>query len=90
MNKTDLITTVADSAHISKTAAQKAIGSFLQAVTEALAGGDRVTISGFGSFSVVERSSRTGRNPQNGQKIEIPACNVVRFKSGKHLIDTIR
>jgi DNA-binding protein HU-beta len=90
MNKTDLITAISDSNNISKAAAHRVISSFLETVSATLAEGGKVTISGFGSFSVVKRSSRTGRNPKNGQKLPIPARNVIRFKTGKHLNKIIR
>jgi DNA-binding protein HU-beta len=90
VNKTDIIAAIADSNNISKAAAHRVISTLLKTVTTTLAEGGKVTISGFGSFSVVERSSRTGRNPKNGEKLPIPARNVVRFKTGKHLSETIR
>ncbi|ALM19902.1 DNA-binding protein HU-beta [Nonlabens tegetincola] len=85
MNKTDLIEGMAESAGISKAAAKKALESFLGSVEKSLKKGDRVSLVGFGSFSVSKRAAREGRNPQTGKTIKIAAKNVVKFKAGSDL-----
>lgn len=90
MNKTELIANMAESAGISKAAADRALLGFLEAVTDGLQNGERVTLIGFGTFSVSERAARTGRNPQTGKAIEIPAKTVVKFKPGKKLADAVK
>jgi DNA-binding protein HU-beta len=87
MNKTQLIDVVAEKSGLTKTEAKKAIDAFINATTDALKSGDRVALVGFGSFSVSERGARTGRNPQTGKEIKIPAKKVVRFKAGAELAD---
>ena len=89
MNKTELIDAMADSADISKAAAGRALDGMIEAITGALKSGDQVSVVGFGSFSVRERAARTGRNPQTGGQVKIPAANVARFKVGKGLKDKI-
>jgi DNA-binding protein HU-beta len=89
VNKTDLIAVVAHSAEISKSTAGRSISSFLDAVTTALANEGKVTLSGFGTFSIVERAARSGRNPRTGKQLNIPARNVVRFRTGKRLAESI-
>jgi DNA-binding protein HU-beta len=85
MNKADLIDAMAEDAGISKAAAKKALDSFTDNVTNALANGGRVSLVGFGTFSTSERSAREGRNPQTGKKIQIPAKTVAKFKAGSEL-----
>lgn len=85
MNKADLIDAMAADAGISKAAAKKALDSFTENVTNALAKGGRVSLVGFGTFSTSERSAREGRNPQTGKKIQIPAKTVAKFKAGSEL-----
>ena len=80
MNKAELINAIAASAGLTKADAKKALDAFIKASTQALKKGDRVTITGFGTFSVSKRSARTGRNPQTGKEIKIPAKKVVKFK----------
>lgn len=82
MNKTELIDAVAAKAGLSKADAKKAIDAVLGSIAEAVKGGDKVTLVGFGTFSVTERGARTGRNPQTGATIEIPAKKSVKFKAG--------
>lgn len=83
MNKGDLINQIADEAGLSKAQAGKALDSVLTNVVGTLKKGNKVTLVGFGTFSVSKRSARTGRNPQTGATIKIPAKNVVKFKAGK-------
>ena len=85
MNKTNLIDAIAEDAGISKAAAKKALESFLEHVEGALKKGDRVSLVGFGSWSVSKRAAREGRNPQTGKTIKIAAKNVVKFKAGSDL-----
>jgi DNA-binding protein HU-beta len=85
MNKTQLIEAMASGAGLSKADAKKALESFIAATGEALKKGDKVSLVGFGSFSVSERGARTGRNPQTGATINIPAKKVVKFKAGADL-----
>lgn len=85
MNKTDLIDSMAENAGISKAAAKKALESFLENVESSLKKGDRVSLVGFGSWSVSKRAAREGRNPQSGKTIKIAAKNVVKFKPGADL-----
>lgn len=85
MNKTNLIDAMAEDAGISKAAAKKALESFLSHVEGALKNEDRVSLVGFGSWSVSKRAAREGRNPQTGKTIKIAAKNVVKFKAGSEL-----
>ena len=89
MNKTDLIEGMAVHAGISKAAAKKALDSFVGNVEGALKKGKRVSLVGFGSFSVSKRAAREGRNPQTGATIKIKAKNVVKFKAGSYLTDAV-
>ena len=85
MNKADLVDKMANEAAISKAAAEKALGAFTDGVKNALQKGESITLIGFGTYSVVERKARTGRNPQTGAEIKIPAKKTVKFKAGKGL-----
>ena len=85
MNKAELIDAMAGDAGLSKADAKKALDAFVGATTGALKKGDRISLVGFGSFSVSNRAARTGRNPQTGKEIQIAAKNVVRFKAGSDL-----
>ncbi len=90
MNKTELVDAVAANADIPKTVASKAVDAVLESVTETLAKGDKVTLIGFGTFEVRERSARTGRNPKTNEPMEIPATKVPAFKAGKKLKDAVK
>lgn len=85
MNKGDLITKVSEDTGISKTQANAAIDAITEAITKTLKGGGKVTLVGFGTFSVGKRSARTGRNPKTGATIKIKAKKVAKFKAGKEL-----
>ncbi len=85
MNKAELIDAIASGAGLSKADAKKALDAFVDATGKALKKGDRISLVGFGSFSVSKREARTGRNPQTGKEIKIAAKNVVRFKAGAEL-----
>ena len=90
MNKTQLINQIAESADISKKEAGDALQSFMMAVTDTMNKGDKLTLVGFGTFSVSKRAARDGRNPQIGKAIKIPAKNVVKFKVGKMLDEAVQ
>lgn len=85
MNKADLIAAIAESTGISKTQANAVLDSFIEAVTMSLKGGGKVTLVGFGTFSLAKHAARNGRNPQTGAAIKIKAKKVARFKAGKDL-----
>ena len=85
MNKAELIDAMAEGAGLSKADAKKALDAFVDTTSTALKKGDRISLIGFGSFSVSQRAARTGRNPQTGKEIKIDAKNVVRFKAGADL-----
>ena len=85
MNKAELVAQIADDAGITRSQANQALDSFVGAVTKTLKGGGKVTLVGFGTFSVSKRNARTGRNPKTGETIKIKAKKVARFKAGKEL-----
>jgi DNA-binding protein HU-beta len=85
MNKAELVDAMAAKANLSKADAKKALDAFIDATSGALSSGDRVSLVGFGSFSVSERAERKGRNPQTGAEITIAAKRVVKFKAGAEL-----
>ncbi|WP_343552230.1 nucleoid-associated protein HU-beta [Pantoea sp.] len=89
MNKSQLIDKIAADADISKAAAGRVLDAFMDSVTETLKGGDEVALVGFGTFSVRERAARTGRNPQTGKELTIPAGKVPGFRAGKALKDSV-
>ena len=90
MNKAELIDAIAQKSGLTKADSKRALDAFIAATTESLTKGDRVALIGFGSFSVAERSARTGRNPQTGKEIKIPAKKVVKFKAGTELADVVK
>jgi len=89
MNKKELIESSSGAAHISKAAAEKALNGTLSALAEALKKGDKVTLVGFGTFSVSKREARQGRNPQTGKAIKIPGKKVAKFKAGSKLSEAV-
>lgn len=89
MNKTELISAVADKAGLSKKDSEKAVNAVVDAITEALKSGDKVQLIGFGSFEVKERAERIGRNPRTKETIKIPAAKIPQFKAGKAFKDAI-
>ena len=89
MNKTELVAAIADEAGISKKDAEKAVKAFTDAVTKALKKGEKVQLVGFGTFEVVKRAAREGRNPQTGKAMKIKASKAPKFKAGKALKDAL-
>lgn len=89
MNKGDLISKIAKDGDLTKAQAAAALSSVLDGIDGALKSGDKVTLIGFGTFSVNRRDARTGRNPQTGKAIKIAAKNVVKFKPGKELSESV-
>jgi DNA-binding protein HU-beta len=89
MNKAQLIDAIAGESGLTKADAKKALDAFIKVTSDALKGGDRVALVGFGSFGVTERSARTGRNPRTNEEIQIPAKKVVKFKAGSELTDSV-
>ena len=90
VNKAQLIDRVASQADVSKAAAGRAIDAMIESITETLVSDDSVTLVGFGTFSVKERSARVGRNPQTGAEIQIAASKLPGFKAGKLLKDALK
>ena len=89
MTKADLVNAMAEKSGLTKADTEKALKAFTDAVTEALKAGEKVSLVGFGTFSVGERAARTGQNPQTGAKIQIAAAKSPRFKVGKALKDSV-
>ncbi len=89
MSKGDLIESVAKAADLSKAKASVAVNAVLESITKSLKKGKAVSLVGFGSFSVVKRKARNGRNPQTGQTIKIKATKAPKFKAGKGLKDAV-
>jgi len=90
MNKGDLINAIAGDADISKAQAEKALNSFVDNTVKSVKKGDKVTLVGFGTFSSAKRAARTGRNPQTGASIQIPARTVAKFKVGKDFANKVK
>lgn len=89
MNKAELVDAIASESGLTKADAERAVKGFVGAVGKALKAGDRISLVGFGSFSVSNRAAREGRNPQTGKTIKIAAKNVVKFKAGSELADKV-
>ncbi len=89
MNKTELVSAVAEHAGMSKKDTEKVLNSVFEVIGDALAQGDKVQIAGFGGFEVKTREARTGRNPKTGETIEIAASKAPVFKAGKGLKDKV-
>ena len=85
MGKTEFIKAVAEKADVTQVEAKKVIEAMLDTIAESLERGEEVQFVGFGSFKLAERAARTGRNPQTGENMEIPASKFVTFKSGNLL-----
>ena len=90
MQKSELIETIANDANISKAAADRALASLLGNITKALKAGDRISLVGFGTFSISKRAARMGRNPQTGAEIKIKASKVPKFSAGKSLKEAVK
>ena len=89
MNKTELVTAIAENAELSKKDAEKALSATIAAITNAMVNGDKVQLVGFGTFEVRTRDARKGKNPRTGEEITIAASKVPAFKAGKALKDTV-
>ncbi|MBI9068818.1 MAG: HU family DNA-binding protein [Salinivirgaceae bacterium] len=90
MNKAQLIDAMASKAGLTKADSKKALDALIDVTSGTLKSGDRLALVGFGSFSVNERKERTGRNPQNGNEIVIPAKKVIKFKAGSDLMGQLQ
>lgn len=88
-NKQDLIDVISERADISKTAAESALNALTDYITETLVSGDKVAIVGWGGWETSHRAARTGRNPQTGAEMQIPAAIVPKFKAGKKLKEAV-
>jgi DNA-binding protein HU-beta len=89
MNKAELIEAIANGSKLTKADAGRALDSTIEAIGKALKKGDRISLVGFGSFSVAKRAARIGRNPQTGKEIKIAAKKVVKFKAGTELATNV-
>ena len=89
MNKTELISAMSEKSELTKVDTEKSLKAFIDTVTDELKNGGKVQLVGFGSFEVVERAARTGRNPKDGSTIQIPASKAPKFKAGKSLKDIV-
>ncbi len=89
MNKADLINMVAEEVNMTKTQATETVNTVFECIGETLKDGTKVSLTGFGTFTLNNRKARMGRNPQTGAAIKIPAKNVVKFKPGKDLNSTV-
>lgn len=90
MNKSDLVAFVADKAGITQKDANAALQAVIAGITKALKKGDKVQLTGFGTFEVRKRGARNGRNPQTGAVIKIPATKAPAFKAGKQLKEAVK
>lgn len=89
MNKAELVSAIAEKSGLSKRDAEKALKAFTDVVSEELKKGEKIQLVGFGTFEVAERKERTGRNPQSGKEMRIPASKAPKFKAGKALKDLV-
>ena len=89
MNKTELVAAIAEKTGLTKKDAEGAVKAFTDTVAEQLKAGDKIQLVGFGTFEVTERAARTGKNPQTGEAINIPASKAPKFKAGKALKDLV-
>ena len=90
MTKADLVSKIAEKANLTKANAERALNAFLEAVQDTLVKEGKLTLTGFGTFSVDKRQERKGRNPRTGEVIKIPATKVVKFRPGKILKDAVK
>jgi len=89
MNKTELVTAIAEKAELTKKDSEKALKAFTEVIAEELKKGEKIQLVGFGTFEVSNRAARTGKNPQTGNAIDIPASKAPKFKAGKSLKETV-
>ena len=89
MNKTELVAAIAEKANLTKKDSESALKAFTDVVGEELKKGEKIQLVGFGTFEVVKRAARTGRNPQTGKEMKIKASKAPKFKPGKALKDTV-
>ena len=89
MNKTELVSAIAEKSELSKKDAEKALNAFIEAVTDELKNGSKVHLVGFGTFETSYRAARTCKNTQTGAEIKIAACKATKFKAGKALKDSV-
>ena len=89
MNRAELIDAMSKKTNATKKATEESLSAFIEVVTDALKKGDKVQLVGFGSFEVVKRAARKGKNPQTGEEIKIPASKAPKFKAGKALKDVV-
>jgi len=90
MTKTDIVDAIAEKTDLPKTKSKDALEALLDTVTESLKKGEKVTLTGFGTFRTYRRKARMGRNPQTGERIRIPAATVPKFKAGKNLKEEVK
>jgi DNA-binding protein HU-beta len=90
MNKTELVDAVATQAELSKQDAKKAVEALFETISDTLAQEEKIQLIGFGTFEVRERAARTGRNPQTGEEMTIPASKAPAFKPGKELKEAVK
>ena len=90
MNKADLVEKIADQTGLTKKTSREAVDVIISAITDSLSREEKVTLVGFGTFQVMERKARKGRNPQTRETINIPAKNVPKFRPGKGLREAVR
>ena len=89
MNKSELVSAIAEKSGVSKADADKMVAAFVETTKETLAKGENIQLIGFGTFSVAERAARTGRNPKTGKEIQIEAKKVAKFKPGSALSEAV-
>ncbi len=89
MNKTELVAAIAAKTELTKVDSEKALKAFIEVVNEELKKGEKIQLVGFGTFEVVERAARTGKNPQTGKAIKIPASKAPKFRAGKALKEAV-
>jgi DNA-binding protein HU-beta len=90
MNKAELIDTMSEKSGLTKTEVKNALEAFIETAISTLKEGDKISLVGFGTFSISERAARTGRNPQTGEKINIAAKKTVKFKAGSELAGSVQ
>jgi DNA-binding protein HU-beta len=90
MTKAELVAQMAESAGIGRSVAEKALNGFISTVSDALAGNEKITLVGFGTFDIAARAQREGRNPRTGEAITIPSSKAVRFKAGNRLKEALK